>query len=90
MLVRARISKLVGRALPKAKFRLVGVLTKRENDSEESGRDRDERTGGDREETSEGDNDQAPLEVAVPTDEEGREVSWWGIESGDTIRVQPL
>ncbi|GAA6027767.1 hypothetical protein JCM8097_008024 [Rhodosporidiobolus ruineniae] len=60
LLLRAQISRLVGRPLPKTKYQLVAVLT-----------------GG----------EEGEVRVEIDAREEGKEVGWWGLQTGDAVEV---
>ncbi|GAA5849820.1 hypothetical protein JCM8547_000575 [Rhodosporidiobolus lusitaniae] len=67
LLLRAQISRLVGKPLPKTKYRLVAILR-----------------GG------EGEGQEQEVKVEIPPNEEGKEVSWWGLTDGDSVGVEPF
>ncbi|GAA6023216.1 hypothetical protein JCM10207_004483 [Rhodosporidiobolus poonsookiae] len=64
LLLRTQISRLVGKPLPKTKFRLVAVL--------------------------QGGEDGKEVRVEIPPNEEGKELSWWGLGDGDAVEVLAL
>ncbi|BGP15721.1 hypothetical protein JCM10213_006108 [Rhodosporidiobolus nylandii] len=64
LLLRTQISRLIGKPLPKNKFRLVAVL--------------------------QGGEDGKEVRVEVPPNEEGKELSWWGLQDRDSVAVEPL
>ncbi|BGP55109.1 hypothetical protein JCM8202v2_002704 [Rhodotorula sphaerocarpa] len=37
-----------------------------------------------------GEGEKDGVRVEVPTGEEGKELSWWGLQDGDTVQVQPV
>ncbi|BGP31665.1 hypothetical protein JCM10296v2_003439 [Rhodotorula toruloides] len=66
LLLRTQISRLIGKPLPKTKYRLIAVL---KPGTVERGEDGEE------------------VRVEIPAAEEGKEVSWWGLEDGDAVEV---
>ncbi|GAA5964416.1 hypothetical protein JCM3765_006411 [Sporobolomyces pararoseus] len=76
LLVRTQLSRLFGKPLPKTKYQLVVWLKPKL--------------------TLEGEHDEEEqgtknwIRVEIPLKEEGRELSWWGVEDGDGIGVEQL
>ncbi|BGO99347.1 tubulin-specific chaperone E [Rhodotorula toruloides] len=66
LLLRTQISRLIGKPLPKTKYRLVAVLKPGTDSRGEEG---------------------AEVRVEISLAEEGKEVSWWGLEDGDAVEV---
>ncbi|BGP24254.1 tubulin-specific chaperone E [Rhodotorula toruloides] len=66
LLLRTQISRLIGKPLPKTKYRLVAVLKAGTDVRGEKG-------------------DEVRVEISPA--EEGKEVSWWGLEAGDAVEV---
>lgn len=65
MILRTQISRVLARAIPKTKFRLVASLNPAEGSHER-------------------------VQVEIPPAEESKEISWWGLQDGDVVRVVPL
>ncbi|GAA6019519.1 hypothetical protein JCM11491_001322 [Sporobolomyces phaffii] len=77
LLLRAQLSRLLGKALPRAKYSLVGWLRSKDVASEAV--DEGQATGGEK-----------WLRVEISAKEEGREVGWWGFQDGDRIAVESV
>lgn len=81
MLLRSHLAKVCGKPVPKARYRLLAVLVPAKPD-DSAPSSASPTTGAD-----------APgkaLEVEIEAGEEGREISWWGLQDGDTVRVLEL
>ena len=80
-LLRTKIAKAVGKSateLSRSKWRLVGYLSTTVD--AEMGIETGSGLRGDREE----------LRLDIPINEEGRELSWWGLLDGDRVEIVPL
>ncbi|GAA5993115.1 hypothetical protein JCM5350_007226 [Sporobolomyces pararoseus] len=75
LLVRTQLSRIFGKPLPKTKYQLVVWLQPK-------------LAAGECDEEGEGENNW--IRVEIPVKEEGRELSWWGVEDGDAIGVEQL
>ncbi|GAA5904368.1 Pac2p [Sporobolomyces salmoneus] len=69
LLLRAQLSRLIGKPLPKTKYRLIVWLKSKDKVKADEGK---------------------WIKIEVPTNEEGREVSWWGVEEGDAVGYEAI
>jgi hypothetical protein len=65
--------------LPRQEFRFVAILHRAPDDED------DEEFEA---EVDEHDLERTRLRVEIPTNEEGRELRWWGISDGDEIHME--
>lgn len=75
-LLRTKIAKAIGRPvseLGKSRWQMIGYL--KSTRAEESVEDEDGRSN--------------ELRFEIPLNEEGRELTWWGLEEGDRIELMP-
>lgn len=75
LLVRTQLSRLFGEPLPKTKYQLMVWLKPKLTTGECEGGQEGEKKW---------------IRVEIPVKEEGRELSWWGVEDGDAIGVEQL